>query len=786
MKRILSVLALTLAAAPLRAAVLYDSSNYSYTNGPIAGQGSWYVYSPPTPANDTVVTNNVIYMTSTNTDSIAAPVIGFYAATNGTMVYASFTLNVSKLPTFNDYSGAYFCQFISTNNNTCCNVFIDTHGVVVPGTFRLSIANFSVSFSNLQQPVTYPEDLCTNVTYEVVIAYDTAVGSTTEGANLMINPSPADYDNLINGDPEGSGFVYGTDIPVNAARGNIEVTSISFSPYINAAISNVVVGTTFADVYTVPAAPVFGVQPASGSAYAGNSAVFYSVAAGSDVAYQWYSATTGRLVDDGVNLIGSSSNILVLNNLTATDGYYVIATDANGLTATSATAVETVNTTPTAVFFDPSVTAVKLTNNLFVPATFTNVASGTGPIAYQWYFKSTNATAVFVALPGQTGPTITLSLADYTYGGQYYVVASNPVNGGSAAFGPTNTLVEVPPLVATIQQLHAYLSASASQIAANPGGTVYTNTNNVTVTGYVSVYRGYGSSYDEFFMQDTNGYGVEVFLAKTASGIYGPPAPPIGPCVTVSGVLEVYHSGLELAPTTASAIVTNVVPPIAITPFLGNPYFADFVANPIGGNALHFTDSLVTLTNVYLYGNATGGPFGSGTSSGGAYSGAGGVFTSNSYCILYMTVGAPYDAATNNKMMEIFQPTYNYHKPDGSFLSANPFSYKPIPTHCDQLTGVFMPYGGSPSYTEVIPSRYEDYVATNPPPFDLSMGATGKTATVNWSPVTGSTYSVYSATNLNGPWKNEAPSLTYYPTNGTYGQTISTNNAAKFYRVTIP
>jgi len=780
MKKILSLLLLAISAASLQATVLLkDSVNYPYTNGPIAGQGQWYVYSAGTPVYDTIVSNDVIYMTSTNKDSVATPTNGFYSPANGSIVYASFTLIVTKLPTFNDYNGGYFCQFIGTNSNSCCNLFIGQQGTVVPNTFRLSIANFSVSFSNLQPPVTYPEDLATNVPYEVVIAYDTAPFSVTAGATLMINPSLTDYANLIAGDGEGSGFVYGTDVAINTNRSDIEITSIGFSPFIDGGISNLVAGTTFADVYTLPAAPVFGVQPASGSSYSGNSAIFYAVAAGSDLTYQWYSTTLGELGDNG-DVTGSASNVLVLNNLTASDSYYVVATDANGRTATSATAVETVDTTPTPVFFAPGVTATNLTNNLFTSAGFTNAASGTGPITYQWYFQSTNAGSTFVALPGQNNPWIDLTLADYTYAGQYYVVASNPINGGSTATGPTNTLVETAPVVATIEQLHTYLNNSASQIAANPGGTVYINTNNVTVSGYVSVYRGYGSSYSEFFIQDTNGYGVEVFLA----GHGNTNTPPIGTYVTISGPLEVYHGGLEMAPSTTSAVVTNPAPPVAFNPFLGNPYYADLTANPLGTNALRFSDSLVTFTNVYFYGNATGGALGSGP-NGGANSGVGGIFTSNSYCILYITVGAPYDAVTNNQTMEIFQPTYDYRN-GTTPIALNPFDYQPIPTHCAQLTGILLPYGGSPSYVEVIPSRYEDYLTNSPAAFNVSLGATNKSATVGWPAVPGATYSVYSATNITGPWTNEAYGLTYYPTNGAFSEAIGSGTSAKFFRVTSP
>src|ERR1700728_4504705 len=164
MKKILSLLLLALSAASLQATVLLqDSTNYPYINGPIAGQGRWYVYDPSTPTNDTLVSNNVIYLKSTNFDSVATPTNGFYTPTNGTIVYASFTINVNLLPL--STADGYFCTFISTNKNYCCNVFVSSTNSVVPGTYRLSIANYSVSFSNLDPPVPFAEDLATNVTY---------------------------------------------------------------------------------------------------------------------------------------------------------------------------------------------------------------------------------------------------------------------------------------------------------------------------------------------------------------------------------------------------------------------------------------------------------------------------------------------------------------------------------------------------------------------------------------------------------------------------------------------
>ena len=212
----------------------------------------------------------------------------------------------------------------------------------------------------------------------------------------------------------------------------------------------------------------------------------------------------------------------------------------------------------------------------------------------------------------------------------------------------------------------------------------------------------------------------------------------------------------------------------------GNQYAADWALNPLGSNALHFCAGLVTLTNVYIYGTATGGAIGSGTGQ----FGVGGIFTSNSYCTLYITVGAPYDATTNSHVMEIFQPTYDDRNGSAS-IAQNPFDYKPIPSHCAEVTGVFLPYGGTPSYDEIIPSRYEDYVTNLPAPFTVSGSVTNKRENLTWPAVKGSTYTVLSTTNLSVPLSVAVFGVGYFPTNGAYSDTI-TNSSSKFYKVTTP
>lgn len=812
MKKITAFLVMSvLTALSARATILFeDSTNYPYTNGCIEGQGQWYAYYPKTPHQDVFVTNNVLLLTANSTnDEVAAPINGWSNSTYYT--YASFTINVSQLPATTN--GGYFCQFQSLNGtNEICNLFIDTLGTVVPGTYRLGIANFDTSFTAAVAPNNYPMDLATNTTYNVVILYD---GSDEQndplvGATLWINPSEQDFQDAVNGDDAQTGgvgyfgnFAFGTDTTTSTNLLELALSQIAFTPYVYAGISNVTVASTFDEVNSTNP-PVIGMQPQSSTNYSGNTAIFYSVASGVDLTYQWYSQSLGALHDDGVNVIGSSSNILVLNNLAASDTYYLIVTDTYGNSATSSNAMETVITTPTAPFFPASVVPQNLTNNLFQYTGFTNIAYGTGPLYYQWYFAPSNTPTIFSPLSGQTGPGLSLYLADYTSVGNYFVIVSNAINGGSIAVGPTNSLTELAPLVASMLQLHDFLVATTNQYLSKLTSSYYINTNNVVVGGYVVDYGGvaatggnsfagatttnswggYGSTYSEFFIEDASGLGVEVYLGSLGNTN----APPVGTYVTVTGSLEVYHGTMELNPATQAAIVINSnAPAPVLTPRPFNAAFYDVTTNLLGTNTILYTPSLVTLTNVYFYGTASGGALG----TGGSHSGVGGIFTSNSYTEIYCTVGQySTNAPVNTNTWEVFQPTYNYGPTVAPAIpyATNTCDSQPIPAHCYELTGVYENYGGSP---EILPSRYEDYVV-NPPAqptatLVLTNVVSGRNilpaANITWPAQPGSTYTVYSATNLLGPWA-AAYGLTYYPANATL---LDTNSApAKFYRVSSP
>jgi hypothetical protein len=467
-------------------------------------------------------------------------------------------------------------------------------------------------------------------------------------------------------------------------------------------------------------------------------------------------------LSDNANIVGSSSNVLVLNNLSASDNYYVIVTDAYGNTATSATAANTVITTPTAPFFPPSqpgqqsTGGLNLTNNLFLSTSITNIAEGTGPLSYQWYFAPTNTPTTFSALWGQTTSILTIPELAYANAGNYYVLASGP-DGVTA--GPTNSLTVVAPLVATLPQLHELMGTVVTNITG--GNTITVNSNSVSVTGYVTTFGSETAptkTYSEFYIGYQN-YGIYVYAEYNGTNA----APPPGSYVTVTGPCEVYDGQLEIDPPGPSSIVvSNTVPIQMPAPQLGN--FSQLATNALGAYGVQVQCSLVTFTNVYIYGNKTGG----------AYTGNGGNFYTNGYTTLYFTEG-PYSAPNNTNYIELYVPAYG----NGS-ISTNLFGQK-VPTHAYQLTGVMADYKGA---SELVVTRYQDFVTNAPSSFTASVTQTSGVPTISWPTQTGSTYSVYSATNLHGPWTNQAFGLSYYPSTGTY---TDTNRApAKFYQISTP
>jgi len=714
-----------LTALAARADLLFSDA-LNYPNGLIETDGLWYCYSPTPPNGDAYVNNDLLILNGSNKDGVAAPTNGINNASAPDEVYASFTIKVSQLPST---SGGYFCIFLDPTNNSAAHVFIDTKGTSVPGTYRLGIANYATSI-NTAGATNFPMDLATGITYQVVFNWDEVNGL---GANLWINPSS-----------ESDFYVYGNDETNNAYLQTMPVATIGFSQYTGVeAVGNVMIGTAFDDVMTnVAQLPVIGVQPTGTTNYLGNSTTLYTAASGMDVTYQWY-ANNVALVDDGVTVVGSKNNILNLSNLQATATYYVVATDGAGGTQSS-NAVVGVNTTPTKPFF--TVVPQSQTNSLLSPVILSAAANGTGPISYQWYYEQSGGSS-FSPLTGQTSATLSFT-AGYANSGLYYVAATG---GAGTSTSPVVSVLVISPPVQTIGSLHAYLTNYNGIVTIN-NGQIFNVIGVVTSIGQVE-----SKTSSEFFLQDGTG-GCLVY----AGGFSPTNTPPVGALVNVVSPAESYYGELEMDPTTTA--VTNAVIILSTNNPLPAPMplnLGQMATNTMGAYGVAVQCSLVTLTNVHLYGNATGAA-------------VSGNFPTNGTKALYAfqqaySAGQPY--------MEVYVYTYTNA---ANQLNTN-FWGKPIPNSAYEITGPMGIY--SPTSPNLFPTRYVDIVTTKPASFAAGVAITNGAATITWPATVGSTYSVYSATSLLGPW-TQTYGLGYYPSVGVY---TDTNPAAgKFYRVSTP
>jgi hypothetical protein len=697
-----------------RAGLLF-SDDFNYPDGLVETDGFWYVYSPSSPRMDAFVTNHLLILNETNYDAVAAPSNNFAASDP---VYASFTINVSQLPTA---KGGYFCQFKDATNDYVCRVFIAATNTVVPGTYRLGIANASPYTSDA---AFFPLDLATDITYQVVFSYsvDDAL------AYLWVNPASSSDTS-----------VYGSDFVTNTAQLGISISQIAFSQYTGqgvVAIGNVKVGTTYDDVTNAPWKPVIGIQPQSTNIYSHNDITLYTVASGTGpLTYQWLNGST---------VLGSTSNILALSDLTSTAGYSVIISDEAG-SVTSQVAMVTVDTTPTPPFFisEPQ----SQTNTLFSSVSLTALADGTGPLSYQWFFEPTNGSS-FSAVGN--GPTLALNNLQYANSGLYYVEVTG---GDGTTNSATNTLVVTPPINVTIGYLHSLMQTNQTGNYSLALGAYVQVQGVVTTFGPVSANT---ATYGEFYIQDgTNG----AFVYVGNQGSNG--VPPVGSWVNVSGPCSVYGGQLEIDPDLANTSIPNSIAvlsnnvPLPPTQLLNFPLMA---TNPVGAYGIGIQCSLVTVTNAYLYSSTAGAP-------------VSGTFYTNGYTKLYMTMG-PYNSVSNKNYITVFVPAYGG-------MATNLWN-QPIPGHAYQLNGVAAIYYGAP---ELDVTRVEDFVSNTPSLFQVSVAKSDGVPTLNWPVSPGSTYSVYSATNLHGPW-TQTFGLSYYPTNGNY---VDTNAAPmKFYRVSTP
>ena len=227
-----------------------------------------------------------------------------YPATTNAILFASFTVNYSALPSS---GGQYFGHLKgSGTSNFRAKVFGLTGGVVA-GKFRLGIANSVGSTASATNAL----DLSLNTSYRVYLRYVVGNGVAT----LWVDP-----DSEASPSVTGSDATSGATVTSFALRQDTGIGVIGFD--------DLRVGTSFADVYSGPniIPPSLTQQPANLSVIEGGSAMFVSAATGTaPLSYQW------KL--NGNSISGATNTVLTLLAVTtnAAGAYSVVVSNAAGV-----------------------------------------------------------------------------------------------------------------------------------------------------------------------------------------------------------------------------------------------------------------------------------------------------------------------------------------------------------------------------------------------------------------------------------------------------------------------
>ena len=161
--------------------------------------------------------------------------------------------------------------------------------------------------------------------------------------------------------------------------------------------------------------PSIVTPPQSRTAVVGNTVTFSVTASGTaPLLYQWFWNSS--------LLAGQTNASLALSPVQSSQaGNYLVRVSNAGGSVDSAPASLTV-WTPVAIVAQPASQNTLASSNV----TFSVVASGSTPLAYQWYFNGS-------AMSGKTNSSLTLLNVQKAQSGQYYAVVSNPAGFTNSA-----------------------------------------------------------------------------------------------------------------------------------------------------------------------------------------------------------------------------------------------------------------------------------------------------------------------------------------------------------------
>ena len=177
LKKVAFCIAAFLLSATLTGAALLLNDTFSYPDGPlVTATGSpWTTYSGTT--GQVKVVSGRIFLSRVNTEDVQAALAGQpYASTSGAILYVSFKINYTNLPSS---AGSYFAEFKNDGTGFHARIFAQTAGAAT-GAFRIGIAN-----AGSMPSAVFNADLQTNTDYTIVARL--AVSNVV--STLWLNPT---------------------------------------------------------------------------------------------------------------------------------------------------------------------------------------------------------------------------------------------------------------------------------------------------------------------------------------------------------------------------------------------------------------------------------------------------------------------------------------------------------------------------------------------------------------------------------------------------------------------
>lgn len=297
-------------------AVLLFQDDFSYADGPIvSAPGSpWNLHSGS--AGDALVAGGKLEVSSSRGDDIDAFIPG-QPYTSGSVLYSSFTVRFSALPTS---GGAYFAHFNASSSRAV--IFASTGGAP-GGFFRFGIGNSSGATATSGQ---LTNNLSLNQTYFIVTRYNVGTGLGT----IWLNPA-------LESDPS---------VTAADAITTVNILAYSFrqtSGEGNMVIDDLKLATSFAEVVSANSAltPTIQIQPQSQTVFEGANVSFEVVSDGTPpLFHQWKF--------NGTNLVNANGSTLSLTNVSTADaGNYTVTINNSAGSTNSVPASLTVNPAPT-------------------------------------------------------------------------------------------------------------------------------------------------------------------------------------------------------------------------------------------------------------------------------------------------------------------------------------------------------------------------------------------------------------------------------------------------------